>query len=108
MRLLSVSLSLSLSLSLFVCRRRRRRKQTKKKKKKKKRDAGVVVVVVVLGGAVPVETVRRLVPGSGEVLETIRGADSETGIGRPAGNRADAAEIPLPELLEERANLGER
>ena len=47
-------------------------------------------------------------PRSGEVLETIRGADSETGIGRPAGNRADAAEIPLPELLEERANLGER
>ena len=94
-----------------MCRRRRRRKQTKKKKKKKKkkkRDAGVVVVVVVLGGAVPVETVRRLVPRSGEVLETIRGADSETGIGRPAGNRADAAEIPLPELLEERANLGER
>ena len=30
-------------------------------------------------GAVPVETVRRLVPRSGEVLETIRGADSETG-----------------------------
>ena len=92
-----------------MCRRRRRRKQTKKKKKKKKkRDAGVVVVVVVLGGAVPVETVRRLVPGLSEVLETIRGADSETDFDALPETELDAAEIPLPELLEERANLGER